>query len=91
MIDQGLNDNASSAMYDEQSIDEETRSIVDNLGGGDQGSTEDEVLKNAQALLASLRQDDDVDEAAEERKKQEVREKMAKLGSMIDKADELRQ
>lgn len=32
-----------------------------------------------------------MDEAAEEAKKQEVREKMAKLGSMIAKADDLRQ
>ena len=91
MIDQGLNDYRSSAMYDEKSIDYDARSIVDSLQeGGAGGSDEDEALKNAQALLASLRQEEEVDQAEEEAKKQQVREQMAKLGSMIDKADTLR-
>ena len=91
MIDDGLNENdRSSAIYDEKSIDLDARSIVGSLHEAD---PEDEALKNAQALLASLKQDRDevYDEAAEEQKKQEVREKMAKLGTMIDKADALRQ
>ena len=93
MIDQGLDNYRSSAMFDEKSFDQDTRSIVDSLqeGGAGQGQAEqDEALKNAQALLASLKQDDEVDEAEEEAKKQEVRERMAKLGSMIDKAETLR-
>ena len=34
MIDQGLNDYRSSAMYDEKSIDYDARSIVDSLQEG---------------------------------------------------------
>ena len=78
-------------MFEEKSIDYDARSIVDSLQEGGSGSNEDEALKNAQALLASLRQDEEVDQAEEEAKKKEVRERMAKLGSMIDTADTLRE
>ena len=67
MIDDGLNENdRPSAMYDEKSIDLDARSIVDSL---QEAGPEDEALKNAQALLASLKQEDVYDEAAEEKKK----------------------
>lgn len=94
MIDQGLNyDQSSSEMYDEASMDD-ARSMVESLKGNDddQQNEEDDIIKQTKALLAGLRVDEDNrDEAAEEAKKNEVREKMAKLGTMIDKADELRQ
>lgn len=47
MIDQGLNDYRSSAMFEEKSIDYDARSIVDSLQEGGSGSNEDEALKNA--------------------------------------------
>lgn len=47
MIDEGLDGNRSSAMFDERSIDYDARSIVDSLQDGGQGSAEDEALKNA--------------------------------------------
>lgn len=55
MIDQGLNDYRSSAMYDEQSMDD-ARSMVESLQeGGSTNMEEDEAIKNAQNLLASLK------------------------------------
>jgi len=92
MIDQGLNYDRSSEMYDEASIDD-ARSMVESLKGNDddQATEEDDIIKQTRALLANLRVDEENrDEAAEEAKKNEVRDKMAKLGIMIDKADELR-
>ena len=80
-------------MYDEDSIDD-ARSMVESLQGMDDatGNIEnDELLQQTRALLAELKNDEsNRDEAAEEAKKNEFREKMAKLGTMIDKADEMR-
>lgn len=91
MIDQGLNDyDRGSEMYDEMSMDD-ARSMVESLQEGGQNNEENEAIKNAQNLLASLKQEQQIDEAEEEAKKQELREKMAKLGDMISKADDLRQ
>jgi soluble cytochrome b562 len=80
-------------MYAEDSIDD-ARSMVESLQGMDDatGNIEnDELLQQTRALLAELKNDEsNRDEAAEEAKKNEFREKMAKLGTMIDKADEMR-
>ena len=80
-------------MYDEDSIDD-ARSMVESLQGMDDatGNIEnDELLQQTRALLAELKNDEsNRDDAAEEAKKNEFREKMAKLGTMIDKADEMR-
>lgn len=47
MIDQGLNDYRSSAMFDDKSIDYDARSIVDSLQETGGASEADEALKNA--------------------------------------------
>ena len=57
MIDQGLNDYRGSEMYDEMSMDD-ARSMVESLQEGGQNNEEDDAIKNAQALLASLKQED---------------------------------
>ncbi len=80
-------------MYDEMSIDD-ARSMVESIQEKEEsrGATEDdEVLMQTKALLASLKQDQDgVDHEEEARKQKEIKEKMAALGTMIDKAYEVR-
>ena len=93
MIDNGLNDCRSSSMYDEQSIDD-ARSMVESLQNQDDKSKEeDDIIKNVQALLAGLKNDQaEMDNAAnEEAKQNDVNLKMSALGDMIAKADALRE
>ena len=56
MIDQGLNENRPSAMYDEQSIDD-ARSMVESIEGSNRASAfeEDEIMKTTRNLLDTLR------------------------------------
>ncbi len=91
MIDQGLNSYRTSEMYAEDSIDD-GRSMVESLSGKDDAIVEDPIILQTRALLADLKNDEDGrDEAAEEAKRNEVEEKMARMKTLIDQADEMRQ
>jgi len=69
--------------------------MVESLQGREDGclnQEEDDIIKQTRLLLANLRNEQgDVDSAEEESKKNEVRSKMAALGTMFDKADLLRE
>ena len=68
--------------------------MVESLQGTEvsRGTTEEEeLIKQTKALLANLKSDvDNVDQAEEQAKQDDVRARMAALGSMIDKADQIR-
>ena len=88
LIDQGLNENRPSAMYDEQSIDD-ARSMVESIEGNRASAfEEDEIMKTTRNLLDTLRSEQQRDN--EEEEKDDVQERMAKLGAMLDRADSIR-
>ena len=93
MIDNGLQEYRAGSMYDEMSMDD-ARSMVESIQEKEESkgeAEEDEILMQTKALLASLKQDkDDVEDEEEARKQKEIRDKMAALGTMIDKAYEVR-
>ena len=88
LIDQGLNENRPSAMYDEQSIDD-ARSMVESIEGNRASAfEEDEIMKTTRNLLDTLRSEQQKD--GDEEEKDDVQERMAKLGAMLDRADSIR-
>ena len=91
-IDDVLNQNRSS-IYEQESIDE-GRSMVENLMSPSnlKAPEEDDIIKTTRELLAQLKNDQEVADsaAAEEEKTGDHKAQLAKLGTLIDKADQFR-
>ena len=92
-IDDVLNQNRSS-IYEQESIDE-GRSMVENLMSPSnlKAPEEDDIIKTTRELLAQLKNDQEVADSAaatEEEKTGDHKAQLAKLGTLIDKADQFR-
>ena len=91
-INNGLEQFGASDMYDEQSMDD-ARSMVESLEQRPTDNEDDDIINQTRALLANLMSDaEQMDaDAQEEAKKDDVKHRMANLGKMLDKADQIRQ
>lgn len=88
-IDQGLAQIRGSSIYDDQSIDD-AKSIVEQMDASGQpdNSPSNDLIMQTKMLLESLKNDPAMNDQ-EESKDERLNEQWVKLGTMIEKADEM--